>query len=445
MANADPKPKKTYSNSYRSLEAVWQVLRKYASRKNPLTVREIYNHLKDVESDPDLRPSLDTLERVFPQGRELMNRLFPIRVLEEGETPPAEAWLEEDGLHILVETLDGQAPAREGVTLQAAREPFQVPSYSTVDKMLAQGIPFDLDTFPFRLRCVAQLPEKGGRPVTVPYEKWEDSLSPQKARKNNVPRRYYLQSVLSEAEWRLFSDLVLVYPFLSEKQTKRFLAVLNQFRPKPVHIPSRFAFKRGSRRQMEVIAQLDWAIQRKKKVRLLYGEYRLEKQPDGAWRPVLNQRRSNGELEVEPYALMWSNGNYYLIARHRGMMNLRADRILGVDLLEESFTVPPDFDLVDYRNSCPVMYPGEKRFVHLRCSTGLVNTLLDFFGDLPQYTAPVPAPGGGETTDVTMSIAPAGVKLFALQYAGSVEVLEPRELREEIKRELEAALEKYRS
>lgn len=40
------------------------------------------------------------------------------------------------------------------------REPFKAPSYSTVDKMLSQGIPFDLNTFPFRLRCVAQVTGK---------------------------------------------------------------------------------------------------------------------------------------------------------------------------------------------------------------------------------------------------------------------------------------------
>ena len=44
-----------------------------------------------------------------------------------------------------------------------------------------------------------------------------------------------------------------------------------------------------------------------------------------------------------------------------------------------------------------------------------------------------------------MSIAPAGVKLFALQYVGSVEVLEPKALREEIARDLAEAAKKYRS
>jgi len=90
------------------------------------------------------------------------------------------------------------------------------------------------------------------------------------------------------------------------------------------------------------------------------------------------------------------------------------------------------------------MYPGQNRFVRLRCKTSMLNTLLDFFGELPQYSAPQDGPRG-ETTELTMSIAPAGVKLFALQYAGSVEVLEPEDLRQEVAQALEEALELYRS
>lgn len=443
MGKSGSKPKKPYSNSFRSLQAIWEILRRYASREHPLTVGEIHSHLKDIEPDPDMRPSLDTLERIFPQGRDLMGRLFPARVLEEGETPPAETWLGEDGLHISMETPDGQVLVREDLKVQVSREPFQTPSYSTVNKMLSQGIPLDLDTFPFRLRCVAQVPGKQGRKRMIPYEDWEDSLADDRAVKgNNVPRRYYLEDALSDAEWRLFSDLVLIYPFLSEKQTRRFLTVLNRFHPRTAPLPRRYAYKRSSGLQMEIIARLDEAIRKKRKVRILYGEHRLE-YSGGTWQPVLRKREKNGELDVEPYALMWSNGNYYLVVRHRGMMNLRADRIMGVELLEDKFTLPPDFDPVRYRNSCPVMYPGEKKFVRLRCKTSLLNTLLDFFGDLPQYRKPETGPDGVETTEVTMSIAPAGVKLFALQYVGSVEVLELEALREEIARELTEAAKKY--
>ncbi len=86
------------------------------------------------------------------------------------------------------------------------------------------------------------------------------------------------------------------------------------------------------------------------------------------------------------------------------------------------------------------MYPGENTFVRMRCKTTLLNTLVDFFGAVPQYATPRDG-----CTEVTMSVAPNGVKLFALQYASAVEVLEPQSLREDILQALEEAAEKYRT
>ena len=437
----EPAPrKKPYSNSFQTLAAVWQVLREHSSPQHPLSVREICGHLEQLEG-----PSHDTLKRLLAQNRELMDLLFSGRVLQEGVPPPAEGWLGEDGLHIVVESPEGNVLVRDSAGLEVTLPPFQAPSYSTVHKLLKQVFALDLRTFPYALRCVAQVSNWQGRVRFIPYDQWEDRQESQGRREenNNMTRRYYLDCCLSDAEWRMFSDLVLVYPYLSEAQTRRFLKVLNRLRPKPVRIPTRFAYKRGSTEQMEIIAQLDQAIWKRRRIRVQYGEYRLEPR-GGSWTPVLRPRRSSGVLELEPYALMWSNGYYYLAARQRGMMNLRADRILAVELLPERFTIPSDFDPVRYRNSCPVMYPGESRFVRLRCRTSMLNTLLDFFGELPQYTAPREGPEG-ETTELTMSLAPAGVKLFALQYAGSVEVLEPEDLRREIAQTLEQALDRYRS
>jgi len=426
--------KKEYSNPYRSLEAIWAVLREHSSRQHPLTVREIYDHLKAMED----APSRATLSRLLPRELGLMDQLYPGVTAQEGEVSGVNAYVSDGRLHIVVETPEGDMLAQQGLGLEAAAVPFRAPSYSAIEKLLKVGVPFDLHTFPFRLRCVAQVKGKDGRVRLMKYEDWEDSLTPEQAQKNNVPRRYYLTNALTEAEWRIFSDLVQVYPFLSERQTRKFLNVLNHLRPRKLPVsPSRYAYKRGNDEQFKIIALLDEAIRRKKKVQVTYGEYRLE-QIQGRWVPKLLPREKNGELEVEPYALMWSNGNYYLVVKHRGMMNLRVDRILSVQPLEESFQLPADFDPVLYRDRSPVMYPGENAFVRMRCKTSLLNTLVDFFGSVPQYATPKDG-----YTEVTMSIAPNGVKLFALQYADGVEVLEPQSLREDILHTLETAAERY--
>lgn len=431
---AQAAPKKQYSNPYHSLEAIWTVLRLHASKKAPLTVREIHGYLKQMES----APSLATLNRLLPGAGGLTDALYPGVLAQSGKAAAVDAYHDGQALHIVLETPEGRVFSRDGAGVEITAEPFRAPSYSAVDKLLKDGVPFDLHTYPFRLRCVARLAGEDGRPRFVPYDRWLDRL--EEGAQNNVPRRYYLANPLTEGEWRIFSDLVQVYPFISPDQTGKFLTVLNRLRPGKVEVPAaRYAYKKGNPDQFRIINQLDRAIRDRKKVRLVYGEYRLVRQ-EGRWVPAKRRREKNGLLEVEPYALMWSNGNYYLVCRHQGLMNLRADRILLVEPMEETFTPPADFDPARYRDRSPVMYPGENTFVHLRCKTALLNTLVDFFGDLPQYTAPTE----DGFTQLSMSIAPAGVKLFALQYADGVEVLEPAWLRQEVLDTLERAVRKYR-
>lgn len=435
---------KEYSNTFRSLEAVWEVLRRYSSRRNPLTVREICGYLRNMEQ----APSPDTIERLFPGERELMSRLFSGIPAEEGELTAVNAYRVKDTLHIVVETPEGQPLAQEGLALEVTRPPVKLPSYSTVDKLLKQGFPVNMNTFPYRLRCVARDRAADGSVRYIPYEKWEERAERKRAwdgrrgedRKdpNNRARYYYLANALTEGEWRIFSDLVRVYPFITEGQTEKFLKALDYLRPgKRFQPPARYAFKRGGKDMFQIIAQLDQAIRGARKVRVIYGEYHLELK-NGRWVPVLGQRKKNGELEFEPYALMWSNGGYYLVGRNRDMMNLRVDRILRVEPLEGTFQPPADFDPVEYRDRSPVMYPGPRTLVRLLCRNTMLGVLTDFFGSVPEYS---PRPGG--MVEASMSISPAGVKLFALQYAGSVEVLEPESLRRELREELSAALEKY--
>ena len=324
--------KKQYSNSFHTLEAIWRVLRRYSSRQHPLTVREIHDYLLRLEAEP---PSLSTLERSIHNGVDLMELLFSGGVIPAaGDGRASAAYREGDDIHVVVETPEGESLRKEGYCVEASVLPFRTPSYSAVDKLLKEGLPFDLGTFPYRLRCVAQVPGENGRLKIIPYDEWLDHLDRQGEKHSNVPRRYYLSSRLTDGEWRIFADLVRVYPYISEPQTQRFLQVLNHLNPKtPRTVPSRYAFKRGSADRMKIIGRLDRAVAEKRKVRVSYGEYRLVCR-DGIWTPELRLREQNSQWELEPYALMWANGNYYLVAKDRGIMNLRADRILDVELLE---------------------------------------------------------------------------------------------------------------
>ena len=425
------KSRKSYSNPYHSLEAIWMVLRRHASRERPLSVAEICRYLERMEQ----APSRTTVSRLLSQAPGLLALFSPEALAEQGAHAGVGTYGAEDGLHVVVETAEGTVLTRDAV-LDITSRPFQAPSYSAVDKLLKDGVPFDLNTFPFRLQCVARIGDTRRGHQYIPYEDWEER---QGARRNNATRYYYLANALTEGEWRIFSDLVQVYPYISQAQTEKFLRVLNRLRPRGTrYVPSRYACKRGSPEQFRIINLLDRAIRSRRKVRVAYGEYRLFL-TNGKWQPKLVQRRRNGLLEVAPYALMWSNGNYYLVCRHRSMMNLRVDRILAAENLENTFEMPPDFDPVQYRDRSPVMYPGKNTFVRMRCREDLLNTLVDFFGSVPQYTKP----DDQGIMEVTMSIAAGGMQLFALQYADQVEVLEPLWLRKRIGQTLARNAEKY--
>ena len=435
VSSDTPKRKREYSNAYRSLEEIWLVLRQYSSASHPLTVKEICQHLNVY---PD-RPSDHTVQRLFPQCSRLMDLLFSGELTASSQESASDAYLDRKGLHLILKTKDGSILSELPIDSECSDpDTAAAPSYSNVDKLLKSGVLFELNTFPYTLRCVAQVKDHYGKVSLIPYDEWLDSLPDGST--NNMPRRYYLSSPLSDGEWRIFTDLVKVYPYLSPRQTDRFLSVLHRLHPENTpNIPSRYAFKQGTPQQFEIIDLLDRAIAEKRMVSLSYGERTLVLE-NGRWVPQLKARESMEQMEVAPYALLWSNGYYYLAAKHRGMMNLRTDRILSAALLNDTFTLPPDFDPAEYRDSCPVMYPGEKVFVHLRCKTSMINILVDFFGGKPNFSAPHEG-----FIDLTMTIAPAGVKLFALQYADSVEVIEPIALRDEITASLSAALSKYTS
>ena len=164
---------------------------------------------------------------------------------------------------------------------------------------------------------------------------------------------------------------------------------------------------------------------------------------DRRWHPRLQPMEKNGgRMTVDPYAMMWSNGYYYLVCRDGNIMrNLRVDRIIQVLPTTLKFEKDTDFDPYAYRDRSTVMYPGEPTLIRMKCSMDRISTLLDFFGSaILDYSVSKNAP---DETTVTLKASEKGVRLFALQYAEDVEVLDPPSLRSEIAKTLKDAANKY--
>lgn len=140
--------------------------------------------------------------------------------------------------------------------------------------------------------------------------------------------------------------------------------------------------------------------------------------------------RSDGaEYTVSPYALMWTNDFYYLVAyyekRPGDFTHFRVDRMEGVRALRDK-RVPAEeatgeaLDVARYGNRMFSMYGGQTVKVRLRCKNELVNVVLDRFG------LDVPMMPDGDWVIATAEVAVSPMFLgWLCSFGGDMQVLSP--------------------
>lgn len=120
------------------------------------------------------------------------------------------------------------------------------------------------------------------------------------------------------------------------------------------------------------------AIQENKKIKFLYFDYTVDKE--------ISFRRGGEYYIASPYALSWSDNNYYLIAyypRYDDISNFRVDRMKNVQVMEEKREIKEEFknfNIVDYSNKIFHMYSGKMETVELEFDFSLINVVIDRFG-----------------------------------------------------------------
>ena len=221
---------------------------------------------------------------------------------------------------------------------------------------------------------------------------------------------YYLE--LSEV--LLLTDAVYSFPFIPAKQTEQ-LSVHQRKRYRYLTI-SRQDRKTDNRQVFWNIEQLDEAIAQKKKVRLGYLHYRLDK-----------EQHETKTYTLSPYEMVYMNERYYLICVPDHAPNTRLyriDRMKDIQILDD-----PRSEAVARQEAQNAVYAyvGAPERIVMYCDRTILDDVIDRFGtevqirerDENTFTAVFPAP-------------PRGVKFWALQYLPHVEVVEPAWLREEI-------------
>jgi predicted DNA-binding transcriptional regulator YafY len=126
------------------------------------------------------------------------------------------------------------------------------------------------------------------------------------------------------------------------------------------------------------IDEIHKAIQQNKQVRFKYFDYNLDKQ--------IEYRRDGEWYYASPYALTWSDDNYYMIAyyeRYNDISNFRVDRMAAIQMVKEERIMCEDtenFNVADYSKKFFRMFSGEMETVKLQFDNSLINVVIDRFG-----------------------------------------------------------------
>lgn len=156
-------------------------------------------------------------------------------------------------------------------------------------------------------------------------------------------------------------------------------------------------------------------------------------------------RRDEKLHTAYPYYIVTENGNTYLLCKHvrhmEKIIHYRIDKISHIQILSAQ-TIPPlsePFDPYAYTSTKPFMFGGETKHVIMRCHKSILDDIIDQFGNKI-----MPRPEKGKDTFlVKVDSSSQGIIYFALQYMKYCEVLEPKDIRDEITVILKNSLETY--
>ena len=153
-------------------------------------------------------------------------------------------------------------------------------------------------------------------------------------------------------------------------------------------------------------------------------------------------------FHIQPYAMKVYNHRWYLLGylkEHEGLRNIALDRILNLKVLNTKFDLPADFDARRYYANVVGIFVND--------DLPPQKVKIRVYGVQAEYLRSTPLHKSqketyykrGEFSEFTykLSITPELISQL-LSMGSQVEVLEPEELREGMKRELEEGLTKYK-
>ena len=254
----------------------------------------------------------------------------------------------------------------------------------------------------------------------------------------------YLSSrEFTDSEIRILIDGVLSSQYISSNYSKKLIDKLcaltsKHFRTHIRHMHSvNEWFKTNNQEVFYNIELVDEAIENEKQICFDYNKYGIDKK----------MHRVNSH-QVSPYQLIMQKQRYYLMARDERYGDLcyfRMDRITNMSI-SKATSVPVTsisrfkngINYAEISTTLPYMFSDAPVIIEFYARESIVDDIIDWFG---LNTRIVKKENG--TVKATVKASPKAMKLWCLQYAGSVIVTNPVKLAEEIREKLAESMAQY--
>lgn len=250
---------------------------------------------------------------------------------------------------------------------------------------------------------------------------------------------YYLKDRLFQhSEVLLLCNAVHASHFIPDKASKdlvnKLLSCQSRYKRndyfKNVYLPNNK--KKDNKQFLLNIEQISRAINEKKVIKFNYTHYDINKK-------LVNTR--DDAYYRSPYFLVVNGDRVYMVGKgknHDSLSHFRVDRMKDIELVDEYYLrLPKNLDAYAYANNKIYMYSGDEIGVTLRCDKKALDVIIDTFGK------DVMLADEGETFTVYTKCGKEDIVKFCLQYVESVELLEPLSLREEVRKVLLDASNRY--
>ena len=196
---------------------------------------------------------------------------------------------------------------------------------------------------------------------------------------------YYVNTREFEtAELKLLVDSVQAAKFLSEKKSLKLikkLASLSSRHEAALLNRQVYVLNRDKSQNETILYAVDAiheAIANDVQIHFRYWQYGVDK------KPVF--RHGGKAYCVSPFALIWDQENYYLVAFDSEtymFRHYRVDKMASITLTEDVRLGKQQFsklDMAAYTKRNFSMYSGEEQVVTLRCSQSMIGVIIDRFG-----------------------------------------------------------------